>query len=139
MSLSPQKLREIIIQFLFSFDMGGEEQKELIPILMNEVKVPRLALSQAFSRAEVIWKNKNEIDQKIRFACNAYDLTRIGHVERNILRLALFEYCIEHTLPLEIIISEAIRLTKKFSSKEGGQFVHAIIDTVSKAHPSLSS
>ncbi len=139
MSLSPQKLREIIVQLLFSFEMGGIDQEELLPVLMNEVKVTRLSLTIAFNTAVQVWQKQKEIDQKIVCVCDSYDITRIGKVEKSVLRLALYEHCFENKLPLEIIISEAIRLTAKFSTKEGALFVHAIIDAVSKSYAALPS
>lgn len=132
MLLSPKKIREIIVQFLFSFEMGGEEKEELIAILMNELKIPHKALSQAFEKSQLIWNKQKEIDEKIVSVCNEYDIARIGKIEKSVIRLGIFELFYEKILPKEIIISEAIRLNKKFSTKEGSNFVNAILDSLIK-------
>lgn len=132
MLLSPKKIREIIVQILFSFEMNGCEKEDLISVLMHEVKVSHRFLNQAFEKSKLIWEKKDEIDQKITAASQEYDFSRIGIVEKSVIRLSLFELFYEKMLAKEIIISEAIRLNKKFSTKEGSHFVNAIIDSLSK-------
>ena len=126
MSLTPKKFREIVLQLLFSFEMGGDEKDDLISVLMHEVKVSHTILLQAYERADQIWKKKDEIDREISSISYSYDFKRIGQVEKSVLRLGVFEL-LEKILPMAIIIDEAIRLTSKFSSKEGALFVNAIL------------
>lgn len=133
MLLSPQKIREIIVQFLFSFEMGGEEKEELITILMSELKVSHGSLAQVFEKSQIIWGHQKEIDEKIISVCQDYDISRIGKIEKSVIRLGIFELFYEKILSKEIIISEAIRLNKKFSTKEGSNFVNAILDALSKS------
>jgi transcription antitermination protein NusB len=131
--LPARKLREIIVQILFTFEMGGQEKEELIAVLMDEVKVARTYLLAAFEKAEIVWSKKDIIDDKIASCSHAYDISRIGKVEKSILRLCIFELLFEGLLELEILIDEGVRLSKKFSTIDGGHFVHAVFDAVSKS------
>lgn len=132
MSLPAQKFREVIVQYLFSFDIGGKNE-EMISLMMKEIKTNRKSLMEAYDKSDKIWSCCEEIDQKIQSFSPSYNISRIGIVEKSVLRLALYELFYENVLPLEIIISEAIRLTRKFSSKEGALFVHAIIGAAAKS------
>lgn len=138
MTISPKKTREAVLQCLFSFEAGGGEE-ELIPLLMQELKVNRGFITEAYECAQKIWQNRSEIDRKIENVSLSYGWDRIGKVEKSVLRLGAFEI-FEKKLSLEIVISEALRLTSKFSTPEGAHFVHAILDTLGKnSTPSLSS
>jgi N utilization substance protein B len=138
MTISPKKTREAVLQCLFSFEGGGDEEG-LISLLMHELKTSRRFIMEALEYARRIWKLCPEIDKKIENISVSYDWRRVGKVEKSVLRLGAFEI-FEQKLALEIVISEALRLTSKFSTPEGAHFVHAILDTLGKnSSPSLSS
>lgn len=128
--LSPRKTREAIVQYLFSFECGSCDQ-DLIPFLMQQLKISRSLLSAAFHTAESIWQAQERLDQVLKTVSFSYHWDRIGKIEKSILRLGLYEI-LEQKLSLEIVISEALRLTSKFSTPEGAHFVHAILDQIYK-------
>lgn len=128
MSLPPQKFREIVFQLLFALDLGGEADIELIPFLMHCLSVTKKQVRLAYEKAEAILNVKLELDDWIEKSSKEYALARIKSVEKNVLRLALYELLFEKTLSLKIIISEAHRLTRKFGTPEGASFVNALLD-----------
>jgi transcription antitermination protein NusB len=132
MSLPPQKFREIVFQVLFSLDFHKSDTSELMKTLMNELKVTRKNIQEAEERAQKIRSHLAEIDAYITKTSTSYDFHRIQSVERNILRLAVFELLIENVIPLLVVISEAKRLAKKFSTGDAQSFVHAILETLAK-------
>ena len=142
MSFSQQKFREIVLQVLFSIDVGESQEEDIIPFVMNELSVTRKIVRAAYQQAFTIWEKRQEIDQKIQRLSLEYALERIGRVERNILRLGIFELCNVPELASEIVIAESIRLSRKFSTFESANFVNAIMDAFHKeenTHASLSS
>lgn len=128
-SISPKKTREIVVQVLYSLDMGVESKDELISLLMKELKVTHQQMQAAYERAHLIFAEKDLLDVKIAAAARDYDFERIGRVERNILRLSIFE-TLENTLPVEVIVAESYRLATKFSTESGAAFVQAIINAL---------
>jgi len=128
MEFPPQKFREIVFQLLYSIDGSGSAEAELIPFLMRELAVSRKHVSAAYEKAKKIWKQHEELDKMIEARSQNYSLDRIKTVEKNALRLAFFELLIEKELDQKIIISEAHRLTRKFSTLEGASFVNAVLD-----------
>lgn len=129
MAQSLQKFREIVFQLLYgrSFETSEEE----LSLVMRQNSIPKSLARQAKERVDAIWKIKDELDFLISEKAHDYDIVRISRIERAILLVGLYELL--HTdLPSKIAISEAIRLTRKFSTPEGGSFVNAILDAVYK-------
>ncbi|MBC7364994.1 MAG: transcription antitermination factor NusB, partial [Candidatus Aminicenantes bacterium] len=79
-----------------------------------------------------IYEHLAEVDQKIQEASRNWRLERMANVDRNVLRLAVFEMLFEKNLAPPIIINEAIEIAKKYSGQEAGVFVNGILDGVYK-------
>src|SRR5438045_7446126 len=71
-----------------------------------------------------------EIDERIRRYAENYEFRRIAAVDRNVLRLAIYEMLFRDDIPPVVSINEAIELAKKFGGAESGRFVNGILDRV---------
>lgn len=128
-----KKFREAVFYALFAFDISSEEnQNELL--FMQELSMTKNNIRRAFLRVNLIKEKLDIIDPIIQQYVHDYDFERISKVEKNMLRLALYEIFFDKDVPLPVAISEAVRITKKFSSLEGSKFVHAVLDSASN-HP----
>lgn len=132
MAIPQAKLREIVFQLLYSHDTGRTEEQSSIALLMKELQVARSAVHQSLIKANAVQQNLQEIDAAITEAVHSYTFDRIQLVERNILRLGVYELTIEKTAPPKVSISEAMRLGRKFASPESANFINAILDNVYK-------
>lgn len=140
MSISQKKIRELVFQLLYAKDVGDSDSSAMVPLLMKEHLLTRKTVLQAQQRAEAVFAKKKELDKEIEAVSTSYELDRIHSVERNILRLGLFELKYDEEIPPKVAISEAIRLTTKFSTPEGATFVNALLDTLwKKLEPSKES
>lgn len=133
MTIPQQKLREIIFQMLYSYDIGKANQDDIIELIMKELSVSRGAVLSAQQKVEEIQAIQEELDNMIAGASFSYAFDRIQTVERNILRLGVFELFFTANIPPKVAISEAVRLTRKFSTPEAANFVNAVLDTLHKA------
>lgn len=131
MVLSLQKFREIIFQLLYSQDFSSGEEEDVISFMMGHCLVPKTKIKLAQQRQQLIAKKLSEIDQLITEASKEYSFERIPRIERNILRLGVYELLYD-TLPPKVAIAEAIRLSRKFATPEGATFVNAILDRIFK-------
>jgi N utilization substance protein B len=129
MEFPPQKFREIVFQLLYSMDGSGSAEAELIPFLMRELTVSKKHVSAAYEKANKIWQQRSTLDRMIAEKSRDYSLDRIKTVEKNVLRLAFYELAFDKELDEKIIISEAHRIARKFSSLEGASFVNAVLGT----------
>jgi len=75
-------------------------------------------------------EHRDEIDAHIRRIAKNWELHRIAVVDRNILRLAIFEMLHREDIPPVVSINEAIDIAKKFSTEESGKFVNGILDRI---------
>lgn len=133
MSVPAQKFREIVFQMLYSHDMGKAENEAMLELLTNELAVTKKVVRQAQERAQQIIDRQHKIDDLIAQTSYSYQFERIQSVERNILRLGTFEILFDETIPHKVAIAEAMRLARKFSTKESASFINAILDTIYKS------
>lgn len=132
MPLPQQKFREIVFQLLYSYDMSQATEEDMLPLIMTELSVTKKAVQEAQMRVQAILAKLNEIDKMIAVASLSYAFERIASVERNILRLGVFELLFDDDIPPKVAISEAMRLARKFGTPESAAFINAIMDNLYK-------
>lgn len=140
MVVPQRKFREIIFQMLFSQDLGGGDDVKVVSSMLDQLMVTKKTLRQACDKVSIILSHVESIDALISKFSKDYDFNRISRVERNILRLGVYELLFDDEVPPKVAISESIRLSRKFGTPEGGAFVNAILDTIylSKEYPCSS-
>ncbi len=128
--------REAAVQFLYQFDVNPHPIAELLAVFWKLRSGPGKAETTAKTRAftedlvKGVAAHIKDIDACIsKFTAN-YDLHRIAIVDRNILRVGIYEmqHCTD--VPPVVCINEAIEIAKKFGSEESGRFVNGILDRV---------
>jgi N utilization substance protein B len=78
--------------------------------------------------------HREEIDAMIRGQADNWRLERMPPVDRNILRLAIYEMLYERETPKLVVVDEAIELAKKFGSEQSGRFINGLLDGLLKQH-----
>ena len=130
MELPRRKQREILLQLLFSWEVSsGLSIEDPTDILMESLEISKKNVLGMDEKIQEIIKHVSEIDDTLARTSVEYSLERISLIDKNILRIAIFELLFEKEQP-KIVIEEALRLSKKFSSPEAVSYVHAIIDEV---------
>lgn len=139
MPLPNTKFREMVLQLLFAFEMNAGDEEGLLALIMEELKTTRKEVEEGLKKARAITLKLEEIDSRIASFSHDYAIDRIHKIEKNVLRLSLYDLLFEKSLNGATLISEAIRLTKKFGTPDGSRFVHAILDKVSLANDPVCS
>lgn len=129
--------RSIVMQSLYEWDFYGGKSGSLKSIIERNIKDfgPGLEdLKFARELAEGVVNHQKEIDQIIEKAAPEWPILQIPLVDRNILRIGLFEliYGNKQEVPSKVAINEAIELAKKFSGRTSGKFVNGVLGTVYK-------
>jgi len=130
MVFSPQKFREIVFQLIYSEDFGGGA--DVVEMIMAQLSVTKRVVREAYVIRDKIVERKEEIDILIRSHSSSYELERIPRIERNVIRLSVYEMLFASEVPPKVAIAEAVRLTRKFATPEASHFVNAILDTIYK-------
>jgi transcription antitermination factor NusB len=98
----------------------------------------KLRVDEAFHYAQALVRgtldHREEIDLLIRGQADNWRLERMPAVDRNILRLAVYEMLFETDIPKLVVVDEAIELAKKFGSEQSGRFVNGLLDGLLKQH-----
>jgi len=131
MALAIQKFREIVFHLLYSSDFESLSE-DGFPFLMEHHKVTKKAVFEAQAKVSAIQDRLKEIDASIKTHSKEYEFDRIPRVEKNLLRLAIFEMVYAEDVPPKVAMSEAIRLARKYATAESAHFVNAILDTIYK-------
>src|SRR5271168_3910624 len=77
-----------------------------------------------------VLEHRPELDARIKQHAENWDLHRMAVVDRNVLRLAIYEMLFRDDIPPIVSINEAVDIAKKFSTKDSGKFVNGILDKV---------
>ena len=132
MALPQEKFREIVFQLLYSYDLSYSTEEEMHALLTKELAVTKKNVREAQEKVNLIHQNQDEIDLLIGKASLSYTFERIQTVERNILRLGVFEILYDKEIPPKVAIAEALRLARKFGTPESATFVNAVLDSIYK-------
>lgn len=128
--------RSIVMQSLYEWDFYGKKHPLEVIINRNLKDFgPGLEdLDFVKSLADGVMKHLKEIDNIIEKAAPEWPIAQIPLIDRNILRIGLFEllYSNKEEVPPKVAINEAIELAKTFSGKISGKFVNGVLGTVFK-------
>lgn len=129
--------RSIAMQSLYEWDFYGKKESHLQNIAERNVK----EFGPGLKSYDFVWqlisgveKNISDIDKIIEKAAPEWPLEQIGIVDRNVLRMGLFELLYEDKdeVPPKVAINEAIELAKTFGGEASGRFVNGVLGTVYK-------
>lgn len=110
----------------------------LTPEARTEWNRQKKRVDEAFQYAQALVRGTldslDKIDELIRSQADNWRLERMPAVDRNILRLAVYEMLHETDTPKLVVVDEAIELAKKFGSEQSGRFVNGLLDGLLKQH-----
>ncbi len=130
--MSRRTAREAALQVLFQVDLSSVELPDAFDHVFTEFGINSAAQQYCRFLVEGAQKHQKQIDEVIQKVSNEWDLKRMANVDRNILRIGLFEllYCAD--VPNNVVINEAIELGKVYSTAESGKFINGILGHVAK-------
>jgi N utilization substance protein B len=125
------KARTIALQALYEVDSAARRPETVADRLLSETNLSEA--NNEFVRELVIGtiKNKDEIDRNIKKFAPAWPVDQIAIVDRNILRLAIFEILFDNKVPVKVAVNEAVELAKTFGSDNSAKFVNGVLGAVS--------
>jgi N utilization substance protein B len=130
---SRRKARECALQMLFAADAAGTRGDELARMFWSELADEIEPGAQEFATRLAIGTlaNLEEVDARIRSRAEHWRITRMALVDRNVLRLAVYEFLKEAT-PRTVTINEALEIARRFSTYEATQFINGILDAIKR-------
>jgi N utilization substance protein B len=131
---SRRKARECALQMLFAADVSETRADDLVRTYWTELgdaDVEQPAREFATRLAVGTLAHLTELDERIKSRAEHWRISRMAIVDRNILRLAVYEFLHEPT-PRTVAINEALEIARRFSTYEATQFINGILDAIKR-------
>jgi N utilization substance protein B len=129
------KARERAMQALYQIDVAATDLEEALARFWRSFEpVEREVREMAEGLVRGVASHRHEIDEAIEGVSTNWRLDRMAKVDRNVLRLAVFELRWSE-VPVKVCINEAIELGKKYGSESSGAFVNGVLDRIAAALP----
>jgi transcription antitermination protein NusB len=126
-----RKARQVALQALYEIDSVGHEQEGVVTQLLVENELGGEYADFVRELVTGVIKNREKVDSIIKEYAPAWPLDQISLVDRNILRLAIYEILLDNRVPVKVAINEAIELAKKFGGDHSSKFVNGVLGSVS--------
>lgn len=127
---SRHKARELTLQALYQTDISGEGIQHAVGQLYEENAGGRADMDYFQRVASGTWGRLEELDSWIAKVSKNWPPNRISTIDRNILRQGIYELLAEPDLPLQVVINEAIELSKRYGADGSGSFINGVMDTI---------
>jgi len=128
---SRHRARRLSLQVLCCLDAQGAKARELAHEFINDSREDEATIEAAHTLTREAFDDAPTCDRLLGRHARHWDLARLALVDRNILRLATYELR-SGRAPRKVVITEAIRLAREFSTAESPRFINGILDAVAK-------
>ena len=125
-----RRARELAIQVLFHLEFTPGQPEEVFQLICENFDSP--VSIQFFSKQLVlgVCEKKHDLDRLIMRSSRNWRLERMPHVDRNILRIGVYELLFRKDIPPRVSIDEAVELGKKYGTEDSGAFINGVLDAV---------
>ncbi len=122
-----RRARIVALQALFETDSVGHPPDIVLQHRLEETPLPDAGVD--FARALVfgVLEHRRQLDAFIQKNAPQWPVEQMATIDRNILRIALFELYIDRTTPMKVVINEAVELAKMFGSESSHRFVNGVL------------
>ncbi|ACX52389.1 NusB antitermination factor [Ammonifex degensii KC4] len=130
--MSRRRAREAALMVLFQVDVGGAVPEEALERTLAEWRLGNASREFATSLVLGTLAYRPQIDRVIEELSQRWRLERMNRVDRNVMRLALYELLFRQDIPPAVAINEAVELAKRYGGEESPRFVNGILGKVAE-------
>jgi N utilization substance protein B len=124
------RARIAALQALYEVDCAVHTPDAVIEQRLEEAQLPPSGEAFARELARGVYNNQEELDSLIGRYAPEWPVDQIAIIDRNILRMAIYELLIGRDTPVKVAINEAVELAKTFGSDSSGRFVNGVLGTL---------
>ncbi len=130
MTSARRKARNTVLQILYEIDLAGHCQQRVIEQVLETSSIS--VENDSFVRGLVlgILSKKDELDRYIKRFAPTWPLAQLSYIDRNILRLSIYELLYCNETPYKVSINEAVELAKTFGSDSSPKFINGVLSSV---------
>jgi len=127
-----RQAREAAMKTLYQMDVGGIDPEVAIK---NTAEIEAIAPDDLIFTRELVLgstEHLSEIDDTIAALSHDWNIERLARVDRNIMRMAIYEILYRDDIPFSVTVNEAVELAKTFGSEDSGKFVNGVLGKVTR-------
>ena len=128
-----RQARELAMQALFYMDMQSNVSLQMLEYFCDNFRPPQKATSFFLSLVNGVIETRSDIDALIERYSKNWKISRMSCVDRNVMRIAVYELMHCEDIPPKVTINEAVDVGKKFGTEESGAFINGIMDSIRDA------
>ncbi len=123
--------RRLALQVLYEVDCAEHNADEVIAERLSEQSVTKKTASYLRRLVKGVLDNRERLDKLIQQYAPEWPLGQVAIIDRNILRIAIFELVLQPRAPVGVVIDEAVALARLFGANSSARFVNGVLGTVS--------
>jgi N utilization substance protein B len=125
-----RRARELALQVLFHLEYNPGDPDVSFDRVCLCFSPPKETRSFARQLVQGVWAKREDLDRMIAKASKNWRVERMSRVDRNVLRMAVFEVMHIQEIPAKVSIDEAVELGKRFGTEESGAFINGVLDHI---------
>ena len=133
-----RKARIAALQTLYEIDCTEHKAEDAVTHSTTEQALPQEAISFTEKLVQGVLKNKSKIDKVIGRFAPSFPVAQMSVIDRNILRVAIFEILMDNNTPVKVAINEAIELAKTFGSDSSPRLINGVLGSIATKYGKAS-
>ncbi|MDI3340993.1 MAG: transcription antitermination factor NusB [Sphaerobacter sp.] len=122
--------RTLALQILYEADVAQHPAAEVLARYTSDLSLPQPVRRYVERLVTGVMADREKIDAEIAAAAPAFPVSQLPPVDRNILRIAIYELRNERDVPIKAAINEAVELAKRFGGDNSSRFVNGVLGTI---------
>ncbi len=129
---SRRKSREVALQVLYLWEISSGDVERAVKHFWREGELDEKVSQFALELIHGTIANSEKLDKLLESSSENWRLDRMAIIDRNVMRMAVYEFLFMSDTPAKVVINEAIEIVKRFSTSESTQFVNGLLDNIRK-------
>jgi N utilization substance protein B len=125
-----RRSRELAMQVLFQIEMNGDDSEEAVELFCKHFEVSKNAKPFFLRLVNGVKACQDELDRLIERFSDNWKISRMSGVDRNLMRVAVYELLYCEDIPPKVSINEAIDIGRRFGTEQSPAFINGILDSI---------
>ena len=132
-----RRARVLALQALFEINSVGHDPETVLRQRLEDTPLPPGGSDFARHLVWGVLEHRSQLDRIIQKHAPEWPVEQMALIDRNILRIAIFEMVIDRRTPVKVAINDAVEVAKLFGSESSRRFVNGVLGAVAAQHPEL--
>ena len=137
MKTTRRRARRVILEALYEIDLAGHRPGEVMARRLQEQEMESVGVEFAHKLLYGVLEYQKGIDTLITRYAPEWPLEQMAIIDRNVLRIAIFEFLVDSDTPVKVAINEAVELAKVYGSDSAPRFINGVLGTLADKIPEL--